>query len=98
MQILDVNNTVKDYGPYKEPIMNIVGVGGEIRQVAGFLPYFYCTFDQDYKIGIMDTLEVFEITKNEDNLDEVSVIKKEGSLENILEEYFQMRELYRSVF
>ena len=35
----------------------------------------------------MDTLEVFEITKNEDNLDEVRVIKKEGSLENILEEY-----------
>jgi len=40
-----------------------------------------------YHPGIMDTLEVFEITKNEDNLDEVSVIKKEGSLENILEEY-----------
>ena len=40
-----------------------------------------------YHPGIMDTLEVFEITKNEDNLDEVRVIKKEGSLENILEEY-----------
>ena len=42
-----------------------------------------------YHPGIMDTLEVFEITKNEDNLDEVRVIKKEGSLENILEEYLQ---------
>ena len=40
-----------------------------------------------YHPGIMDTLEVFEITKNEDDLDEVRVIKKEGSLENILEEY-----------
>ena len=40
-----------------------------------------------YHPGIMDTLEVFEITKNNENLDEVKVIKKEGSLENILEEY-----------
>ena len=40
-----------------------------------------------YHPGIMETLEVFEITKNNENLDEVKVIKKEGSLENILEEY-----------
>ncbi len=40
-----------------------------------------------YHPGIMDTLEVFEITNNEDNPDEVKVIKKQGSLEAILEEY-----------
>lgn len=40
-----------------------------------------------YHPGIMETLEVFEITKDDENFDEVKVIKKEGSLENILEEY-----------
>ena len=40
-----------------------------------------------YHPGIMDTLEVFEITKDDENFEDVKVIKKEGSLENILEEY-----------
>lgn len=39
-----------------------------------------------YHPGIMDTLEVFEITKG-DNPDEVKVKKKKGNLEKILEEY-----------
>ena len=40
-----------------------------------------------YHPGIMETLEVFEITKDDENPEDVKVIKKEGSLENILEEY-----------
>ena len=40
-----------------------------------------------YHPGIMETLEVFEITKDDENSEDVKVIKKEGSLENILEEY-----------
>lgn len=37
-----------------------------------------------YHPGIMDTLNVYEITKNNDRL---KVVKKEGSLESILEQY-----------
>ena len=39
-----------------------------------------------YHPGIMDTLEVFEITRG-DKVNEVKVKKKKGSLEKILEEY-----------
>ena len=61
MQVLDINNSMKDYGPYKEPIINIVGVGGEIRRITGFLPYFYVTFDDNYKDIIIDELQIRDI-------------------------------------
>lgn len=39
-----------------------------------------------YHPGIMDTLSVYEITKNDDR---INVVLKEGSLEEILEEYLE---------
>jgi len=61
MQVLDINNFVKDHGFYKEPVINICGVGGEVRQVNGFYPYFFAQYEISMEEEIKNYLYYNEI-------------------------------------
>lgn len=56
MQILDINNFIIDKGYRKEPVINIFGVGGEIKKVYGFKPYFFAQVNENYRNSFIETL------------------------------------------
>jgi DNA polymerase I len=61
MQILDVTSSMIDHGFYKEPKITICGVGGELREIIGFFPYFYIHINKEYKNDIIDTLHYMNL-------------------------------------
>lgn len=62
MQVLDINNSIIDKGYYKEPVINIIGVGGETRKIAGFKPYFYARLMKEMKNEILETFRYMNYT------------------------------------
>jgi DNA polymerase I len=50
-----------DHGFYKEPKITICGVSGELREIIGFLPYFYIHINKDYKNDIIDSLHYMNL-------------------------------------
>jgi len=61
MQILDVTNSIKDHGYYKEPIINIYGVGGDIIHYYNFYPYFYAQVHPNAENTFYNTLNLMNI-------------------------------------